>query len=69
MLGAVVKFAVLYLGVVKIILPLLNLAAPKAEKMSAMFTFPQLFTALIGGAVAMIVIPSIKMAVRKSKTN
>lgn len=68
-LGAVAKFAVLYFGVVKIILPLLNLAAPKAGKMSAMFTFPQLFTALIGGAVAMIVVPSVKMAVKKSKAN
>jgi hypothetical protein len=69
-LGAAAKFIVLYLGVVKIIIPLISDSlGKKAAVMSKMFTFPQLFTALIGGAIAMIIVPTIKAALKKSKTN
>ena len=41
--------------------------APQIEKMTAMFTWPQLVTALIGTIVAMSVVPQIKRALKKSK--
>lgn len=67
--AAVAKFSVLYVGIVKIAIPfLLNLPEPQAGVISGMFSVPQLFTALIGGALAMIMLPILKNAV-KSQTN
>lgn len=66
--GAAAKFAVLWLGVVKLVLPLISTASPaQVQKMSAMFTWPQLFTALIGAGVAMIAVPLIQKALKKSR--
>ena len=57
-LAAVCKFAVLYLGIVRIAAPfLLRLPAPQTAMISNMFALPQLLTALIGGALAMAVLP------------
>ena len=51
--GAAAKFCILYLGIVRIVIPLMtSLPAAKAEKLSAMFSVTQLFTALIGGVIA-----------------
>lgn len=52
--GSLLKFGALYLGVVKIFIPAMGdaLKAPQIEKFTAMFSVPQLITALIGGAVA-----------------
>lgn len=71
--AAVVKFAVLYALVVWIICGLASqsllsaglLKAPMLNKLPVMFGLPQLFTALIGGAVAMLITPVLKKALRK----
>ncbi|MEX1307740.1 MAG: ECF transporter S component [Eubacteriales bacterium] len=64
--AAVAKFVVLFVCVAQIAVPLiLQLPEPKASVVSGMFSFPQLFTALIGGAVAMLIIPVLKKAVNK----
>lgn len=70
-LGAAAKFFALYLGVVKIIIPIISdtLNEKQIANISAMFSLPQLFTALIGGAIAMVVVPSIKAALKKSKVS
>lgn len=61
--GAAGKFLVLYLTIVQLMLPLfLNLPAKQAGVISATFSFSQLFTALIGGAVALLALPVIKKA-------
>ena len=76
--AAVAKFAVLYLLVVKLICgpasgALLGkkigstvvLAPPMLKLLPTMFTWPQLFTALIGGAVALLMVPVLRKALRK----
>lgn len=76
--GAAVKFGVLYLLVVKVICGVASgallgqklgstvvLAPPMLEKLPAMFTWPQLITALIGGAVAIPVAELLRKAVKR----
>lgn len=76
--AAVVKFGVLYLLVVKVICGIASgallgkklgdvvvLAPPMLEMLPAMFTWPQLFTALIGGAVALMIVPVLRKALHK----
>ncbi|NLK38778.1 MAG: ECF transporter S component [Clostridiales bacterium] len=66
--AAVCKFLVLYLGIVKLAVPLLaNLPPKMATAVTASFSWPQLVTALIGGAVAYVILPVIEMAVTKNK--
>ncbi len=63
--GALAKFAVLWLGVVRIMLPLIPGIKPaQVEKMTAMFTWPQLVTATIGAALAMAVAPMVARAIK-----
>ncbi len=63
--AAVSKFLVLYLGIVVIAVPLLlQLKNPQAGAISAMFSFPQLITALIGGGLAMLMLPVLKKAIK-----
>mgnify|MGYP001026746161 FL=1 len=67
--AAVAKFITLWAGVTKISFLLIPAMKPaQIEKMTAMFTWPQLFTALIGTAVAIIIVPQIKKAISKQKT-
>lgn len=61
--GAVAKFIVLYLLVVKLVLPSLGLPEQKVAVMSAMFSYPQLVTAIVGGTIATI------LAMRLVKSN
>ena len=76
--AAGVKFGVLYLLVVKVICGFASgallgkkvgsvvvLAPPMLQKLPAMFTWPQLFTALIGGAVALLIAPVLKKALKR----
>lgn len=63
LLAAVCKFGVLYLVIHKFLAALLP--APKAPQILAMFSWPQLVTALIGGAVALAVVPLLKKALKK----
>lgn len=65
-LGAALKFITLYLLIVKFALPfILNLPDKIVNKLSLAFSWPQLVTAAIGGALAIIIIPVIKKAVKK----
>ena len=76
--SAAAKFVVLYLLVVQVICGLASgallgqklgenvlLAPPMLEKLPAMFTWPQLFTALIGGALALAVVPVLRKALKR----
>jgi len=71
--AAAAKFAALYLIVVKIICGVLpenllaagTLKAPMLKALPATFSWPQLFTALIGGAVALLIVPVIRKALHK----
>ena len=56
--AAVCKFLTLYIGVARITVPLfLNLPEPQAAAISSIFALPQLITASIGGALALVIIP------------
>ena len=76
--AAGVKFGVLYLLVVKVICGLASgallgkklgdivvLAPPMLKMLPTMFAWPQLFTALIGGAVALLITPVLRKALHK----
>lgn len=67
--AAVAKFAALYAIVAWVICNVLaqNLGVkpPMAAKLIPMFSWPQLVTALIGGAVALIIVPMIRKALRR----
>lgn len=73
LVAAVCKFAVLYVLVTHVICgvlaqPLLAqgvLKGPMLKMLPATFSFPQLLTALIGGAVALAIAPVLKKALRK----
>ena len=78
LVAAGVKFGVLYLLVVKVICGFASgallgkkigsvvvLAPPMLKKLPAMFTWPQLFTALIGGAVALLIVPILRKALKR----
>lgn len=76
--AAGVKFTVLYLLVVQVICGIASgfllgkklggivvLAPPMLKLLPAMFSWPQLFTALIGGALAMLTVPVLRSALHK----
>ena len=64
--GAAAKFATLYLLVVQLIVPMLaeNLKPQQIATFSAMFSYPQLITALIGGSITLAILPVLKKAVK-----
>lgn len=59
--AAVCKFVVLYLVVVQLLVPMSKLPAPVA----AQFSWPQLVTALIGGFIALAIVPTLKKALKE----
>ncbi len=59
------KFALLYLLVVQLLCRVLTLNEKQIATFSAMFSWPQLVTALIGTAVAMCAAPVIQKALRR----
>lgn len=73
LIAAVAKFAVLYVLVVKIICglasaPLLasgTLKEPMLKMLPTMFAWPQLVTALIGGGVALLIVPVLRKALHR----
>lgn len=73
LLAAIAKFATLYILVVKIICgiasaPLLasgTLKPPMLEKLPGMFAWPQLITALIGGGIALLIVPVLRKALHR----
>ena len=73
LVAAGAKFAVLYAIVVKIICGVLapslmaagTLKEPMLKALPATFSWPQLFTALIGGGIAMVIVPVIRKALKR----
>ena len=71
--AALAKFAALYLIVVKLICGVLaegllaagTLKQPMLQVLPATFSWPQLITALIGGAAALLMVPVLRKALRK----
>ena len=72
------KFGVLYILVVKVICGIASgallgkkmgniiiLAPPMLKMLPTMFAWPQLFTALIGGAIALLIVPLLRRALHK----
>jgi hypothetical protein len=63
--GAAVKFGLIYCGIVLLVVPmLLKLPPPQANIVSAAFSWPQLITALIGGAFALMLAPLLNKALK-----
>ncbi|MGN1015772.1 MAG: ECF transporter S component [Faecousia sp.] len=73
LLAAGAKAAVLYLLVAKLICGVLaeqllaagTLKEPMLKALPATFSWPQLFTALIGGAVALLIVPVLRKALHR----
>ena len=63
--ASVAKFTALYLLVSVLLCNVLPLKPQQIATFQAMFSWPQLITALIGGAVAVGIVPVIKKAVNK----
>ena len=59
------KFVVLYLLVVKLLCSALPLQQPQIDAFSAMFSYPQLVTALTGGALALLLTPVLRKALKR----
>ena len=59
--AAACKFALLYLLVARLLVPMGSLPAPVA----AQFSWPQLVTALIGGCLALAVVPVVRRAAKE----
>jgi hypothetical protein len=62
--GAGCKCFTLYIGIVQLAIPLLMLPEKQAAVISTMFSLPQLFTALIGGSIAVLILPVLEKAVK-----
>ena len=60
------KFLTLHLVVVRFLCNILPLKQPQIATFSTMFTWPQLTTALIGGAVALLIVPTVRKALHRS---
>ena len=54
-----------YLLVVQLLCRILPLRPPQIEKFTAMFSLPQLITALAGGALALVFVPLLKKSIKK----
>ena len=66
LVAAAAKFIVLYFGIVKLTVPiLLKLPERQAVLISGMFSFPQLITAVIGGVMAIILLPMLQRGIRR----
>jgi hypothetical protein len=64
--GAAAKFLTLWLIIVKLVLPMLSALKPKqVQVLSAAFSYPQLITALIGGTLAIIIVPAVRRAIKR----
>lgn len=66
-ISAAAKFAVLYAAVVFVVIPVMGdaLAPKQVQTFTAMFSWPQLATALLGGTVALLILPFLKKAIRQ----
>jgi hypothetical protein len=63
--GSVLKFLVLYIGIVHIALSFIpDIRQPQIEAMAATFSWPQLVTALIGSSLAIASMPYLSRAMK-----
>lgn len=62
--ASVCKFLTLYLVIVKLLCNVLTLKPQQITTFTAMFSWPQLITALIGGGVALVVASAVRKAVK-----
>lgn len=62
--GAVLKFAFLW-GSILVFTGLVNIPAKKATLLIASFSWPQLVTAIIGGAIALVVLKALGKTIEK----
>lgn len=66
--AAIAKFLVLYIGIVQIAVPVfLGLPEQQTSVISNLFSIPQLITALIGGILAIVLLPTLKKAIGKRR--
>ncbi len=66
--AAAAKFLILYFGIVKLAVPvLLRLPEQQAAVISGMFSLSQLATALLGGGLALLVLPVLRRALEKGQ--
>lgn len=63
-LAAAAKFLTLWLVLVKLAAPLVVPKPEMLSKITAMFTWPQLITAVIGGALACVIAPLVEKALK-----
>lgn len=63
--AAAAKFGVLYLLVVRLLCTVLALKEAQAAALTAMFSYPQLVTALVGGGIALVLAPVLKKALKR----
>lgn len=63
--AAACKFLALYLIVAQLLCRVLSLSEKQIATFTAMFSWPQLITALIGGAVALLIVPTLHKALRR----
>ena len=68
LIGSLLKFFVLWVGIVQIALTLIpGIRQPQIDAMSAAFSWPQLVTALIGSSLAILIMPKLKKALNLSE--
>ena len=64
--SAFAKFLVLFVGIVLLVVPLiLHIPEPQASTISALFSWPQLVTASIGGVLALLIYTPLSKALKK----
>ena len=64
--AALGKFGMLYLVVVQLLCRVLPLRQPQIDTFTAMFSAPQLVTALIGGGLALLIVPVLTKTLRRN---
>ena len=63
--ASITKFLILWLGIVKIMIPLMSdIAAPKVKAITLAFSWPQIITALIASALALTIVPILKRVIK-----
>ncbi len=66
LIAAAAKFGALYAAVVKLMIPFMGsaLKTPQIKTFTAMFSWPQMVTALLGGILALLILPILKKAIK-----
>lgn len=67
LIGAILKFSFMYFVITKVVLIHMELKEAVFNVLSVSFSYPQLITALIGGALSILVIPMLKKGLKWEK--